>query len=417
MVRVERLPSDEGAYNRVMQCVFREAAILDSPLLLTNLDALSGEAQRMSSLVDVAGQLSPRSLYATCAMDRPTIRGERTPVFIDLFPPSTSQRALLWHRSLGQGTSGDANVLADAYPLAAGLIVRAAESAKAHAGGGNSLRHEDVMAGIRSALDDRLSAYARRVVVRQSWNDLILTPDQLEVVVELMARVREKRRVYEDWGFADKVGKGLGVAALFSGPPGTGKTMVASLIAKELGLELYQVDLSRIMSKWIGETEKNLAGLFDAAEAGCAVLLFDEADALFGKRTDVKTSNDRHANLETNYLLQRLESFTGTCLLTTNHESNMDPAFQRRLSLHLRFSMPDAAERRKLWQSMLPTSAPRASDIDFDSLAARYVMSGGYIKNAVLRAAFLAANEDTAIAARHLEQAARVEYEGMGKVT
>lgn len=232
-----------------------------------------------------------------------------------------------------------------------------------------------------------------------------------------MARVREKRRVYEDWGFADKVGKGLGVAALFSGPPGTGKTMVASLIAKELGLELYQVDLSRIMSKWIGETEKNLAGLFDAAEAGCAVLLFDEADALFGKRTDVKTSNDRHANLETNYLLQRLESFTGTCLLTTNHESNMDPAFQRRLSLHLRFSMPDAAERRKLWQSMLPTSAPRASDIDFDSLAARYVMSGGYIKNAVLRAAFLAANEDTAIAARHLEQAARVEYEGMGKVT
>lgn len=165
-----------------------------------------------------------------------------------------------------------------------------------------------------------------------------------------------------------------------------------------------------------GETEKNLGALFDAAEAGHAILLFDEADALFGKRTDVKSSNDRYANLETNYLLERLESFTGICLLTTNHDRHIDPAFQRRLSLHLRFSLPDVEERAELWRATLPVSAPLANNVDFASLALRYVMSGGYIRNAALRAAFLAADEDSAITSAHLERASRVEYEGMGKL-
>ncbi len=217
-------------------------------------------------------------------------------------------------------------------------------------------------------------------------------------------------------GFAAKVGKGLGVSALFSGPPGTGKSMCAALIAKDLGLELYQVDLAKLSSKWIGETEKNLAALFDAAEASQAVLLFDEADALFGKRTAQTSSNDKHANNETNYLLQRLETYTGICILTSNHASNIDPAFQRRLSLHLRFELPDAEERARLWNAMFPPSAPLEPALDFASLATRYEMSGGYIRNAALRAAFLAADEDGPISQRHLERAARVEYEGMGKI-
>jgi SpoVK/Ycf46/Vps4 family AAA+-type ATPase len=192
--------------------------------------------------------------------------------------------------------------------------------------------------------------------------------------------------------------------------------MVAALIAKELGLELYQVDMAKITSKYIGETERNLAALFDAAEAGHAVLLFDEADSLFGKRTEVKSSNDRYANLETNYLLQRLESFTGNCLLTTNHESSIDPAFQRRLSLHVRFELPEVEERAALWQAMLPALAPVSEQLDFMWLARKFAMSGGYIRNATLRAAFLAADEGTEITGMHLERAARLEYEGMGKI-
>jgi SpoVK/Ycf46/Vps4 family AAA+-type ATPase len=222
--------------------------------------------------------------------------------------------------------------------------------------------------------------------------------------------------VYEDWGFAEKLGKGLGVAALFTGPPGTGKTMAAGLVARALQVTLYQVDISKIVSKWVGETEKNLATLFDAAEAGHAILLFDEADALFGKRTDVKSSNDRHANQETNFLLQRLETYAGICILTSNHETAIDEAFRRRLTVHVRFPMPDADERRRLWTAMIPNSAPRADMLGVERLAETYVMTGGYIRNAVLRAAFLAADEDGMIDARRLARAAQLEYEAMGKI-
>jgi SpoVK/Ycf46/Vps4 family AAA+-type ATPase len=172
---------------------------------------------------------------------------------------------------------------------------------------GRKLAPEDIYAGIRTVLDDKLGDHAKRVTVTQTWDDLVLPDDNIAAVAGLIARVRQRRRVYEQWGFAAKVGKGLGTTALFSGPPGTGKTMVAALIARDLGLELYQVDMAKLVSKYIGETEKQLAALFDAAEAGHAILLFDEADSLFGKRTEVRSSNDRYANLETNYLLQRLE--------------------------------------------------------------------------------------------------------------
>jgi SpoVK/Ycf46/Vps4 family AAA+-type ATPase len=192
--------------------------------------------------------------------------------------------------------------------------------------------------------------------------------------------------------------------------------MAAGLLAHDLGCELYQVDTSKITSKWIGETEKNLAALFDAAEAGHAILLFDEADALFGKRTDVRSSNDRVANQETNYLLQRLETYSGICILTTNHESAIDDAFRRRLSVHVRFPMPEAEERRHLWRALIPKAAPTAGDLAIDTLAETFVMSGGYIRNAVLRAAFLAADVGDPISSSYLLRAARLEYESMGKV-
>ncbi|MDQ3295428.1 MAG: ATP-binding protein [Myxococcota bacterium] len=193
--------------------------------------------------------------------------------------------------------------------------------------------------------------------------------------------------------------------------------MIAGLIARELGLELYQVDLSRIVSKYIGETEKQLAALFEAAETGHAILLFDEADSLFGKRTEVKSSNDRYANLEVNYLLQRMEAFSGISLLTTNHESAIDPAFQRRLAFHIRVPMPDECYRAQLWSTLIPARADRAGDVDFRALAAQFVMSGGYIKNAVVRGAFLAAAANEVITHEHLWRAARAEYESIGKVS
>ncbi|MBA3818768.1 MAG: ATP-binding protein [Deltaproteobacteria bacterium] len=269
---------------------------------------------------------------------------------------------------------------------------------------------------MRGHLDDRLSGLARRVTCTQSWADLVLPADQLEQIIELVARVRHRAQVLDDWGFADKVGRGVGLAVLMSGPPGTGKTMAAGLVARELGLDLYQVDLSRVVSKYIGETEKNLATVFDAAETGHAILLFDEADSLFAKRSEVKSSNDRYANLEVNYLLQRVEQFRGISLLTTNHETSIDEAFRRRIAIHVRFPIPDESYRELLWRAMLPARAEVARDIDFAGLARAFAMTGGYIKNAALRAAYRAADESSAITHALLWRAARTEYEAMGKL-
>jgi SpoVK/Ycf46/Vps4 family AAA+-type ATPase len=255
-----------------------------------------------------------------------------------------------------------------------------------------------------------------RVITSQTWDDVVLTDDIRAEVQEIIARVKHRRHVYESWGFARKLGRGLGLSALFYGAPGTGKTMVAGLIACELGLDLYQVDLSRIVSKWVGETEKQLANLFSAAETGHAILLFDEADSLFSKRTDVKSANDRYANLEVNYLLQRMEAFAGITVLTTNHDSAIDEAFRRRLAFRIEFPKPDIDERERIWRAVVPAEASVSKDVDFSDLARRYEMTGGYIRNAALRAAFFAASDNASINAEHLRRAAALEMSSMGKV-
>src|SRR6185436_1682429 len=207
-----------------------------------------------------------------------------------------------------------------------------------------------------------------------------------------------------------------GMIALFSGPPGTGKTMLAGLIAKELDLDMYQVDLAQVVSKWVGETEKQLAKVFDQAERAHAVLLFDEADSLFAKRTEVKSSNDRYGNLAVNYLLQRLEAYSGVAILTTNKEAALDEALRRRLSLHLHLDVPKPPERERLWLSMMPSKAPSARNLNFKALAKEYEITGGYIKNIVLRAAFLAASEGVPINMGLLRRAAALEMEDMGRL-
>jgi SpoVK/Ycf46/Vps4 family AAA+-type ATPase len=231
---------------------------------------------------------------------------------------------------------------------------------------------------------------------------------------EIVGQVRDAATVLDQWGFSGQMPYGRGIGALFSGPSGTGKTMAAQAIAKAIDAELYHVDLARIVSKYIGETEKNLDAVFTEAERGAAVLLFDEADALFGKRSDVKDAHDRYANIEVAYLLQRIESFAGLAILTTNFRRNIDQAFLRRFRFTIEFPQPDAAAREAIWQQCLPAEAPRADDLDFRFIARRLELSGGNIRQITVRAAFAAAAENKPIAMKHLVEATRAELVKIG---
>jgi len=269
---------------------------------------------------------------------------------------------------------------------------------------------------VRQHLENRLGTTANRVSRLASWADVVLPEDILDSLLELTARVRHRKKVFETWGFDKSITTARGITALFSGSPGTGKTMVAGVIARDLGLEMYRVDVARITSKWIGETEKNLGSLFDAAEDGQVMLLFDEADSLFAKRTEVKSSVDRYANMEVNYLLQRLDSFEGIAILTTNFGTSIDPAFKRRLSFRVTFPFPDEDMREKLWKALIPPEAPITGAMDFARLSQKFKLSGGYIRNAALRAAFLAAEEGSALTQEHIERAIRMEFREIGKL-
>ena len=229
-----------------------------------------------------------------------------------------------------------------------------------------------------------------------------------QVLKTLTAHVRQRSKVYETWGFSGRSGRGLGISALFAGQSGTGKTMAAEIIAKELHLDLYRIDLSSVVSKYIGETEKNLKRVFDAAESGGAILLFDEADALFGKRSDVSDSHDRYANMEVAYLLQRIEAYRGLAILTTNLKDSVDQAFLRRIRFVIQFPFPDAKQREEIWQRIFPTKTP-TENLHYRRLA-KLSVAGGNIRNIALNAAFLAADENVSVEMKHILLAAQSEY-------
>ncbi|HJA49138.1 MAG TPA: ATP-binding protein [Candidatus Agathobaculum intestinipullorum] len=228
--------------------------------------------------------------------------------------------------------------------------------------------------------------------------------------------MRLRRCVEEDWGFRRKVTYGRGVSVLLHGPPGTGKTMAAQVLANDIGMELYRVDLSQVVDKYIGETEKNLARIFDSAQKSNVILFFDEADALFSKRTEVTSSNDRHANAETAYILQRIETYDGMTILATNLSNNFDPAFMRRITYTVRFEMPDEAMRLRLWQKNLPPAAPRAEGLDLAFFAKTFALSGSAIKQILLNAAYMAAMEEKPISARHLVRAVKYDAIKSGRI-
>jgi hypothetical protein len=411
-IQTHELSDDESTLEQQLRALVRECSIHDAWPLFVNIDVL-GERQAAFNRAFLSAQSIPVFGTATeaCAWSI-----ERSTITVPLTIPDVSGREAIWRNALPQSPDNVVQECARRYAVPPGVIVKAANAATTLAGDGSCLEVSHVHRALRTHLERRLAGIARRVETKQTWDDLVLPVDQFDLLIEMIARVRHKDQVLEQWGFADKVGRGLGLSALFSGPPGTGKTMIAGLIARELGLDLYQVDLSKVVSKFIGETEKQLSALFEAAESGHAIILFDEADSLFAKRTDVKSSNDRYANLEVNYLLQRIEAFSGITILTTNHETAIDQAFLRRLAFHVRVPMPDERHRELIWGSMLPQQAERADDLDFEHLANEFVMSGGYIKNAMLRAAFLSVDEGSPISNEHLQRAARAEYEAMGKL-
>ncbi|GIF25960.1 hypothetical protein BJ973_003230 [Actinoplanes tereljensis] len=270
-----------------------------------------------------------------------------------------------------------------------------------------------VAPAVRRLAGGHLDGVAVRIRPRRAWDDLILPPEEAAQLRELSQRHRGRDTVYGRWQFSPA--PSTGVVALFAGPSGTGKTLAAEVVAGELGLDLYKVDLSSVVSKYIGETEKNLERIFGAAAAGDLVLFFDEADALFGKRSEVSDAHDRYANIEVAYLLQRLETYDGMVVLATNLQRNIDPAFLRRISVAIDFVPPEEPERRQIWSRVFPTTAPM-SDLDLDFLARQFKITGGVISNAALGAAFLAAAEDSPITMRHAILSVKREFQKMGRL-
>ena len=325
-------------------------------------------------------------------------------------------------RSVGvltrEKAEGWAERLARSFRLTPGQIRDAAQEIERQNWMGSFQRptFDDLAGACRAQSHQRLHDLAVKIDPRRSWRDLVLPDEKLSHLREICLQVRHHYRVFKDWGFDRKLSYGKGLSALFSGPPGTGKTLAAEVLAYELGLDLYRIDLSSVVSKYIGETEKNLARIFQEAEASNAILFFDEADALFGKRTEISDAHDRYANIETSYLLQRMEEYEGMTILATNLRQNLDQAFVRRLRFIVEFPFPSAEQRLRIWSTLIPAQTPIVEGVDFEFLARTFEVAGGNIKNIVLNAAFLAAENGGSVAMEHLLQGTRREYEKIGKL-
>jgi SpoVK/Ycf46/Vps4 family AAA+-type ATPase len=281
--------------------------------------------------------------------------------------------------------------------------------------GSGKLSYRDIAAAVRRQCGGELARMATRITPRADFSNLVAPAEVRNQLREICARVATRDTVAHEWAEDSVHARSTGVTALFVGPSGTGKTLSAEALANELGLDLYRIDLAGIVSKYIGETEKNLDRVFAAAAHANAVLFFDEADALFGKRSEVKDAHDRYANIEVAYLLQKMEQFDGLAILATNLKQNLDEAFARRLTFTVTFPFPEEAERRQLWETLWPPRAPRADDVDLNWFAHEYRLSGGNIRNAVLAAAHLAAADGRIVTRAHLLHATRREYQKPGK--
>jgi len=396
-------PAELDAFIRLWQ---REAVLSGCGLLIDCQDAETGDAARQSAVGRLVEELRGVVLLSArgrrCVFRRPTLT-------LDVAKPNAEEQRALWRNSLGSAAgnlNGKLDLLGTQFNFDASAI-RAACAGALHRESTPFEVGDSLWESCRAQARPQLDELAQRITATASWDDLVLPEAQKQVLREIAIHVRRRAQVYEEWGFATASARGLGISALFAGPSGTGKTMAGEVLANELGLDLYRIDLSQVVSKYIGETEKNLRRVFDGADEGGAILLFDEADALFGKRSEVKDSHDRYANIEVSYLLQRMEAYRGLAILTTNLKSALDTAFLRRLRFIVRFPFPDAPQREEIWRRVFPAKAPTDS-LDCAQLA-RLAVSGGDIRNIALGAAFLAAEAGQPVRMSHLLQAARHE--------
>jgi hypothetical protein len=348
--------------------------------------------------------------------------GSDYPLMQVSFQPLTAgERRDLWAGMLGS-LAGDLPAaeldgLAGQFVLTSGQIVAAASTAMSQALlAGRPLQVDDLNKAACLHSGHHLAELAQKIEPRFTWSDLVLPATPLHMLHEMVNMIKSRRKVMEEWGLGSKLTASGGVAALFTGPPGTGKTLAAQVIANELGIDLYRIDLSTVISKYVGETEKNLERIFREAQTSNAILFFDEADAIFGKRSEVKDAQDRYANIEVGYLLQRMEGYSGIAILATNLRANLDEAFTRRLQFIVTFPFPDEADRLRLWDVLMPAQLPRDPNLDMSLLARRFKLAGGNIRNIIVSAAYLAAENGGQVTMSHLIHGTRREFQKMGKL-
>ncbi len=414
-------------FQTLVRLAFREARLYRSLIYLQDWQVLLSDQQKHPSALLFIEQAIAQFQELVFAGSESPWQPEPDAAYrfvqLELPLPDARMRQQLWQIHLqNRQVSSDINLsyLASAFRFSGKQIQQAIAHAETHAhlsqGPDYTLTLPDLLTGCHQTSSQHLISFARKITPKRTWQDLVLPKDTLAQLQELCQQVRHRAQVYTDWGFDQRLSLGKGVIALFTGDSGTGKTLSAEILAKELGLNLFQVDLSLVVSKYIGETEKNLSRVFSEAQSSNAILFFDEADALFGKRSEIKDAHDRYANIEINYLLQRVETYEGVIILTSNLSKNIDPAFVRRLHFSVEFPFPNEAYRLQIWKKMFPPQAPLSEEVDFEFLARKFKLAGGNIKNVALAAAFHAAENGGVIGMPQLILGMKREYQKLGKV-
>ena len=434
--RIDRLPENFNS-SLIFNLLVREAELQRAILLISSLDEVHGaEASvRRQDLLDSVSRHTGITIFAGKRSWEPQSISAFGVIPIEFEVPDFRERYERWQSELSRlGSPIDAqdlSMLAGRFRLTPLQIAQAARAAQlnskwrwargesqentAASAPPSSLSLDDLSAAARSQCGQELVGLAHKIEPRYGWADLVLPADPKAQLREICSQAECRPKVYGEWGFDRKLSLGKGLNVLFAGPPGTGKTMAAEVIAHELRLDLYRIDLSQVVSKYIGETEKNLDRIFTAAENSNAILFFDEADALFGKRSEVRDSHDRYANIEISYLLQKMEEYQGISILATNLRQNLDEAFVRRLQAIVEFPFPDEEYRRRIWETVFPQKTPLADDVRFDLLAREVRLAGGNIKNMALAAAFYAAADGGIVCSAHLIQAAHREHQKLAR--
>ncbi|HLV34691.1 MAG TPA: ATP-binding protein [Spirillospora sp.] len=416
LTRLQTLPI---GFERAWELAVREARLIGAGLLLYEWEScLEENGQPPARLWETLLNFErPIFLCGQATWEPHDVNRPRRLLRLNFAVPPKPERQRLWAQYVDSVDPALLDELAGKFRFTPGQIARAVNTAADLATSrGETITMNDLYAGAQAHSSLRLGDMARRIIPRYDWDDLVLPPDQIAQLREIRERAEYAYRVQDEWGYGHKVAPNAGVSALFAGESGTGKTMSAEVIARDLGLVLYKIDLSSVVSKYIGETEKNLSVIFEEAQASNAILFFDEADALFGKRSEVKDAHDRYANIEIAYLLQRIETYDGIAILATNLRQNLDEAFTRRLDFVIDYPFPDTEYRYHIWMRHFPPQAPLAPDVDLNLVAERYRLAGGNIRNAALASAYLAAADGGVITMNHIRHAIRREHQKMGRL-